>query len=345
MNGLRVKAKKTFKRQQQWNLEHTLLCTQVRRLAENITLDHPVPITCPPGAPPDCCLGRLKKWLDGRTNQEDTSSTKTVSNPEAMLKVIVIEHLQDEIDEHFHLGIHRITFLELFQTFRFDDYLLYLLVRHVDGFYKVHQELQPHQPDAQSTCFYLGIRGYYTVIWRVHREEGGSNAGLKTNAVIICHRELIPDLLETLGDYKDLAGHPLMLLLACAGHLLQDIDNKVFSHLQKICQTEEQTSFGREISPSTSHKPGRKRKTNQYEEDDLGHLSANMSSTLAGLALYLKHLKLATVITDALAKPTDQQVALPNEQDAQTRDIIETSDTVQILNIDNGVHLVSSKAR
>ncbi len=94
--------------------------------------------------------------------------------------------------------------------------------------------------------------------------------------------------------------------------------------MRNICETEEQTGFSRE---SFSHPPHGKEAI-QYKEDDLGHLSANMSSTLASLALYIKHLKLATAITDILANPRDHPVASFNGHDLQSRDIVETSQTL-----------------
>lgn len=323
MNGLRSQARLAFKVQQEWRLEHKLRCTQLIRMARHTIVDDPFSIVCPPGAPLDGCYGRLRDWLDGKSNQKAIIS-KLSQEPKAWLRIVMIEHLQAELEDHL-LGIHHITFDELFRTFRLDEYLLHLLLRNVDGFYT--------NPD--STSYYFSVRGYYTFIWTSSRAKDEPDGCAKTNAIIICRPDLVEDLLQCLEVYKELAGHPSMLPLAAIGHLIQEIDKCIFADLRMICVTEDETGSVQSRRATSFSYPQKQHPhtVTRYGELDLGHLSATMSRTSTNLALYLKHLQIAQKITGILAKPKDEQTKVSDERHLQTRDIAETAQILLVTSV------------
>lgn len=363
MNGIRQKARATFDEQQQWRAEHTLQCIEMTQAttSEETIVKPPVLISCGATAPPDGCLQRLSNWLYTgavQGNHAPTSGKDAADiQPHASVKIVMIEHTQSESDENLLLGIHHLTFSDLFRELQLDDYLLYLLLRNVDGLYSAKDASRTlgTRNASRSESFYLNIRGFYTVLWTSEYEfvdvptkscqlephhipcnnqeksQNGANSPgqfsdtfstmetystnskqvdsiarsqetfTRSNAIILCRPDLMKDLQEDLAVYKELASHPNMLLLACAGRLLHEIDTALFRELRAICDTEVKTGFSTNNYPPFGLSPPRPRRgrpdSTEFREDELGYLSASMSSTSANLALYSKLLTTVKRIT------------------------------------------------
>jgi hypothetical protein len=257
-------------------------------------------IACPEGAPHNGCLAELSGWLD-----EIPQRAGLV--PSSLLKIVIIEQ-----SDNLRLAVHRTTFRELFRLFRLDDYLLYLIIRNVDGFYDPNPS-QSSQEEISS--YFLHVRASYMLLWSFSRQESN------TKAILLSRLPLIDPFVEELQVNQNLACHPLTLLLVCSGHLLQKIDQDVNDELRTIANVEQVTGFHREHEEHDDH--------GRYPRNtDLGTLSACMSDTSVKLVQYTKDLSLVRTVTALLKnrpQPGEDTSDHPPALKAEGRDIAEAS--------------------
>ncbi|KAE8442945.1 hypothetical protein EG329_002483 [Mollisiaceae sp. DMI_Dod_QoI] len=247
---------------------HNLHCRRISRYSDSHVHPEERDITCPRGAPPDGCLDRVVAWtLEPPPSRKGSKLVGT-------LRLVILAR-----DKHQAIGIHAGTFVYLFKQFGIDPYIKYLVARSVDGFYSPPPSVDGSAA-AASRSFYLGIRDSHMLVW--------SCTGTTVNAIVICQPKEVAVFGREASVLESLVGHPAMPLVACCGHIVQDVDAFIEVTLSAVKAVEASTRF----SPDAKLH----RVTKAEKDLDLGEMSGWMSEASVKLAQYSNHLTLVATV-------------------------------------------------
>ncbi len=258
---------------------HNLHCRRISRYSDSHVHPEERDITCPRGAPPDGCLDRVVAWtLEPPPSRKGSKLVGT-------LRLVILAR-----DKHQAIGVHAGTFVYLFKQFGIDPYIKYLVARSVDGFYSPPPPVDGSAAAAPRS-FYLGIRDSHMLVW--------SCTGTTVNAIVICQPKEVAVFGKEASVFESLVGHPAMPLLACCGHIVQDVDAFVEVTLGAVKTVEASTRFSPDAK---SH-----RVTKAEKDLDLGKMSGWMSEASVKLAQYSNHLTLVATVL----KIEDSDISTP----------------------------------
>ncbi|KAN0115485.1 hypothetical protein V8E51_005029 [Hyaloscypha variabilis] len=157
---------------------------------------------------------------------------------EATLKVVRILREDNEI-----LNISRDLFMEIFQLFEIEAYILYLISRNSYGFHRF--EATKSSSNDSLSSFFLGTV-LYVLIWSFNPRS------LKTRAMLLTRRssglhndkETFRQFQNILRFYKNYVYTPGLLAFVAGAHIIQFVDEYILLELRLIRSIEAGTGHG-----------------------------------------------------------------------------------------------------